>query len=174
MNKIFIACLASFLFLAGCEKKEEPKVQAPIPPSVANVQQEIAHLQHAIGKNPKDVNAWVKLGNMLMDTSRFNEAVYAYEKALELNENNVNVRVDLGTCYRRIGLPKKAVEEYRKAIAINPRHPNAHRNLGVVLASDLKQKADAIRALEEYLRLSPDAPDAARIKQSIAQLKANP
>jgi tetratricopeptide (TPR) repeat protein len=84
----------------------------------------------------------------------------------------VDVRVDMGTCYRNTGRPDRAVEEYRKALAINPRHLNAHRNLGVVLAFDLGDKKQAIKAFEEYLRLSPNAPDADQLRQEIARLKA--
>ncbi len=31
MKMALIACLAAFLFLANCQKKEEPKVQTPLP-----------------------------------------------------------------------------------------------------------------------------------------------
>lgn len=174
MKKICILCLAFFPLLAACEKKEEPAKQQPqIPSAVMDRQRDIAQLHKIITANPGDVEAWIRLGNILMDTGRCNEAVYAYEKALELNEKNVNARVDMGTCYMRIGLQKRAVEEYKKAIAISPRHPNAHRNLGVVLTADPAKKAEAKRALEEYLRLSPDAPDKAKIKQYIAKLNEN-
>jgi len=108
-----------------------------------------------------------------MDSSRFYEAIDAYQKALALDEKNVNVRVDLGTCYRSVGKPDKAAEEYRKAIAINPNHINAHRNLGIVLAFDLNDKKGAIKEFQEYLRLSPQAPDATQMGQLIEKLRAS-
>lgn len=84
----------------------------------------------------------------------------------------MDVRVDMGTCYRGIGRSDRAVEEYRKAIVINPSHLYAHRNLAVVLAFDLGYKEQAVKEFEEYLRLSPNAPDAYQIREEIARLKS--
>lgn len=172
MKRILIVCLAFFLLLANCQKKEEPKLRTPIPAGPVHGQNEIMLLQEMVRQNPKNVSAWIKLGNIMMDTSRFHAAIDAYQKALELDQKNVDVRVDMGTCYRNIGRSDRAAEEYRKAIAINPRHLNAHRNLGVVFAFDLGDKKQAVKEFEEYLMLSPNAPDAYRIRQEIAKLKA--
>ncbi len=173
MKKLFIACLAAFLFLANCQKKEEPKVQTPLPSGPIQTQNEIGLLQEAVRQDPKNVNAWMNLGNILMDTSRFQEAIDAYQKALELDPKNVDVMVDMGTCYKNIGKPDRAAEEFRKAIKINPGHLYAHRNLGVVLANDIGDKKQAIKEFEEYLRLSPNTPDAQRIRQEVVRLKAS-
>jgi tetratricopeptide (TPR) repeat protein len=172
MKMLLIACLAAFLFLANCQKKEEPKVQTPLPSGPIQAQDEIGLLQGIVKQDPKNVSAWIELGNMLMDSSRFQEAINAYQKALELDPKNVDVRVDMGTCYRGIRRFDRAVEEYRKAIAINLRHLNAHRNLGTVLLFDLGNKKQGIKELEEYLSLSPNAPDANQIRQEITRLKA--
>ena len=174
MKRIFIACLASLLFLAHCQKKEEPKVQPPFPGGPVQGRTEIPLLQDLVRKDPKNLGAWIRLGNNLMDSYRFKEAVEAYQKALELDPKNVDVRVDMGTCYRNIGRPEKAVEEYRKAIALDPNHVNAHRNLGIVLAFNTGDKKQAAKELEEYLRLAPNAPDANQMRQEIARLRATP
>lgn len=173
MKKLFIACLAAFLFLANCQKKEEPKVQTPLPSGPIQTQNEIRLLQNAVMQNPKNIVAWMNLGNMLMDSSRFQEAINAYQKALELDPKKVDVMVDMGTCYKNIGKPDRAAEEFRKAIKINPGHLYAHRNLGVVLANDIGDKKQAIKEFEEYLRLSPDTPDTQRIRQEVVRLKAS-
>ncbi len=102
MKKLFIACLAAFLFLANCQKKEEPKVQTPLPSGSIQIQKEIGLFQEAVKQNPKNINAWINLGNILMDTSRFQEAINAYQKALELDPKNVDVIVDMGGHATRI------------------------------------------------------------------------
>ncbi len=119
-----------------------------------------------------NADAWTALGNALMDSNRFGEAVDAYQKSLAINPKNVDVRVDMGTCLKNSGRPQLAVEEYRKAIKIDPNHRNAHRNMGVVLAFDLNDKKGAIREFEKYLELVPNAPDAADIRQTISALNA--
>ena len=173
MKRFLASCLLALLFLANCQKKEEPKVQTQLPSGLVQAQNEIALLQGIVKQDPKNVNAWINLGNMLMDSSRFQEAIDAYQKALELDQKNVDVMVDMGTCYRGIGRSDRAAEEYKKAIAINPKHLYAHRNLGTVLLFDLGDKKQGIKELEEYLSLSPNAPDANQIRQEITRLKAS-
>jgi cytochrome c-type biogenesis protein CcmH/NrfG len=172
MKRFLASCLLAFLFLANCQKKEEPKVQTPLPSGPAQAQNETELLQGIVRQDPKNLRAWIELGNMLMDTSRFQEAINAYQKALELDPKNVDVMVDMGTCYRGIGRSDMAAEEYRKALAIDPRHPYAHRNLGTVLLFDLGDKKQGIKELEKYLSLSPNTPDTDRIRQELARLKA--
>jgi len=171
MNRLVLVCLVAVFLFANCQKKEEPKVQTPFPAGTMAMQDKIPQLQELVRQNPKNLNAWIELGNSLMDSGRFTEAVDAYQKALELDPKNTDVRVDMGTCYRSAGQPEKAAEEYRKAISLTPGHPNAHRNLGIVLAFDLKNKREAIKEFEEYLRVAPNAPDAEKTSQLIAELK---
>ena len=172
MKKLLFICLVFFVFLPNCQNKEEPTVQTPLPSSSLSVQNKIMQLQDFVSKDPKNLGALIELGNTLMDASRCREAIDAYRKALDMDRKNVNVRVDMGTCYRKISQPDKAAAEYRKAIAIDPNHPNAHRNLGIVLAFDLKNKKGAIKELQEYIRLAPHAPDAEKIQNLLAELKA--
>ena len=163
--------MTALILLSNCQKKEEPKVLTPFPDNTMALQSKIPQLEELAKQDPKNLNTWIELGNSYMDTSRFPEAINAYQKALEIAPNNVDVRVDMGTCYRSSGQPEKAAEEYRKAISIDPRHPNARRNLGIVLAMDLKNKQGAVKELEEYLRLAPNAPDTQRISKLVEELK---
>lgn len=195
MKKEIVVCLIACAAVAGCKKMEGkpegqvaqqpmpaqqqmPVQQAPMqqpmqaPPVSAKSPEEISVLKEVLRKHPDNVSGWINLGNMLMDTSNFKEAIDAYTKALQLDPKNVNVRVDMGTCYRGIGRPDKAIDEYQKAIQIDPTHPNAHKNLGIVLAFDLKNKTAAIKAFENYLRIAKNDPDVFKIQQMIAELKA--
>jgi cytochrome c-type biogenesis protein CcmH/NrfG len=171
MKKILVAMLCILLF-AACQRKEEPKGQYQYPTGPIQTQQDTRLLEEIVKKDPANVDAWIKLGNTMMDTNRFREAATAYEKALALDPKNVDVRVDLGTCYRNSGRPDAAVKEYRKAIEMDPRHLQAHRNLGVVLAYDLHDKTQAVKEFEKYLELAPHAQDAAQVRQTIQQLTA--
>lgn len=171
MKKIFVF-IVLVLITASCQKKEQPMPQSQIPAGPIRTQSDIARLQEAVKADPKNVRAWIELGNVMMDSSRFNEAIEAYQKALDLDPKNVDVRVDMGTCYRNIGKPDIAAKEYRKALEINPNHLNGHRNLAIVLAFDLKDNKQAAAEFEKYLALAPNAPDAAAIKQEVQRLKA--
>lgn len=172
MKQILAAALLMFVFTA-CQQKEEPKAQYQFPAGgAAPTQDDMRLLQEAVKADPSNVNAWIKMGNQMMDTNRFADAVDAYTKALALDPKNVDVRVDLGTCYRNTGKPDVAVKEYRKALETDHNHLNAHKNLGVVLAYDLRDRASAIKEFEAYLKLAPNAPDAAEIRREIEGLKS--
>lgn len=173
MKKI-IALLLLVLAAVSCQKKEEPKPQYQFPTGPVQTgpaQNETVMLRDLVSKDPRNVGAWIKLGNILMDTNRFSEAADAYQKALALDPKNVDVRVDMGTCLRNTGKTDLAAKEFRKAIEINPGHPIAHRNLGVVL-EDLGDHAQAAQEFEKYLQIAPNAPDAATVRSMISRLKA--
>jgi tetratricopeptide (TPR) repeat protein len=177
MNKLLLTSLLVVFAIVGCQK-EEPKPQFDFPSGPVGgggpiqSMDQTKMLQEAIAKDPKNINALISLGNMMMDTKRFNEAIDAYQKALAIDPKNVDVRVDLGTCYRNSGQPDLAVKEYRKALELNPRHLNAHKNLGVVLAYDLKDVKQAAKEFEAALAIEPNAPDAGQLRQEIEKLKA--
>jgi len=171
MNRLIAFCLIALFLVSSCQKKEESKMQTPFPNNSMELQNKIVQLEGLVKQDPKNLNAWIELGNSFMDSSHFPEAVNAYQKALDMSPNNVDVRVDLGTCYRSAGQPEKAAEEYRKAISTDPRHANAHRNLGIVLAFDLKDKQGAIKELEKYLSLAPNAPDSQKISGLVTELR---
>ncbi len=170
MKKI-IVMMVVVLMAASCQKKEEPKAQYQFPSGSVQTQDETKLLEEFAKKEPSNVNAWIKLANSLMDSRRFAEAIDAYQKALAINPKNVDVRVDMGTCYRNIGKPDVAVAEYKKALEIDPRHSYAHRNLGVVLADDIHDNAQAIKEFEKFLELAPNGPDAVQIRQKVQQLQ---
>lgn len=175
MKKPVLASVLLIFTVAGCQQKEEPKPQYEFPTgpvgSVQSIDQEKL-LKEALAKDPKNLNALISLGNMMMDRSRFNEAIDAYQKALDIDPRNVDVRVDMGTCYRNAGKPDVAVKEYRKALEINPKHLNGHKNLGVVLAYDIKDTKQAVKEFEAALAIAPNAPDAGTLRQEINKFKA--
>ncbi|MHB8882915.1 MAG: tetratricopeptide repeat protein [Thermodesulfovibrionales bacterium] len=177
MKKILLVTMI-VLAAYACQKKEDkPQYQFPVgggPVQGVPIQghDDVKMLKEALAKDPKNLEAWIKLGNTTMDGNRFSEAVEAYQKALELDPKNVDVRVDMGTCYRNIGKPDIAVREYKKALEINPNHLNAHKNMAVVLAYDLKDTAQAIREFEKVLQIAPGAPDAEAVRQEIQKMKA--
>lgn len=175
MKKTILVFVLVCAVISGCEQRQQQKgVQPVVPGAVPMISPgEIKQLEQIAAQSPKNADAWIALGNALMDSSRFAEAANAYEKALAIDPRNVNVRVDMGTCLKNSGKPQEAVEEYRKAIKINPNHLNAHRNMAVVLAFDLHNKKEAISEFEKYLQLAPNAPDAEAIRQQIQQLKSS-
>jgi cytochrome c-type biogenesis protein CcmH/NrfG len=174
MKKVIFVFVIVLIAVSGCkQQRQDQKGQVAYPGGVMmKSPEEIRQIEQLAKQAPKNPEGWIMLGDVLMDSNRFAEAVDAYQKALELDPKNVNVRVDLGTCFRNSQRPQQAVEEYRKALKLEPNHINGNRNLGVVLAYDLNDKKAAAKAFEKYLQLAPNAPDAAEIGKLVQNLKA--
>lgn len=60
-----------------------------------------------------------------------------------------------------------AIAELKKSVGRNPRHAPSHRMLGIAY-SMLKRERNAVRSFERYVRLSPYADDAPRLKSAIS------
>ncbi|HXX53017.1 MAG TPA: tetratricopeptide repeat protein [Thermodesulfovibrionales bacterium] len=174
MKRIVAVLLLVFVAFA-CKQKEEPNPQSslpdrPIESFPGKTLEEEKLLREVLAKDEKNTRAWIQLGNIMMDSARFNEAVDSYTKALELDPKDVDVRVDMGTCLRNSGKTDLAIKEYKKALEISPNHVYAHINMGVAL-SDKKEYKAAIVELEKGLSLNPNIPNAQAIRQEIQRLK---
>ncbi len=137
---------------------------------------QILALEQEVTKNPNNTDAWIQLGNFYFDSQKFDRAITAYSKALELAPNNANVLTDLGVMYRRNGNPKQAIASFDKANQIDPNHPTALFNRGIVQLYDLKDKESAIKSWEELVSKHPDAkaPNGQPISEIITQVKSQP
>jgi serine/threonine-protein kinase len=69
-----------------------------------------------------------------------------------------------------LGQMPKARSLYQRVLDRQPRQADAWRGLGLA-ASRMGQRKDAERAFERYLKLRPNAPDAARIREQLAKLR---
>ncbi len=177
MKKFLLAALLLAVAL-GCQNKsaDVPVTQGggQAAPAMGDADNDIKAYREILRKDPRNAGALIKLGNLYMDSNRFAEAVDSYQQALAIDPKDLDVRVDMGTCYRRLGRPLDAIKEYRKAIEIDPRHLNAHLNMGVVMEYDLKDNKGALAEFSKYLEISPDAPNAAAVKEEIEKLKGSP
>lgn len=177
MRKLTVLFMISAaLFLFSCQKGSQngpSGAQEGGPGLALSPDVQINTLKDVVRQDPKNLKAWIELGDISMDAGRYQDAVTAFGAALKLDPRDVDVRVDMGTCFRSLGDPQKAIEEYKEALKINPKHANAKRNMGVVYAYDLHQNKEAEKMFQEYLKENPSAPDAADIRQEIAKLKEN-
>jgi len=160
---------------SAARKPQMPSQGAPEPvpqgPSPAEVASKIQALKDIIKKDPKNLSAWVELGNLYFDSNQPKEAIEAYNQYLAAKPDNADVRTDLGIMYRKVGELDKAIEEFRKAAKIDPKHVNSRYNMGLTLLHDKQDMKGAIKAFEEYLKVDPNSERAQRLRGQIEKMK---
>jgi cytochrome c-type biogenesis protein CcmH/NrfG len=139
-----------------------------------DLERRIAVSQQIVARDPKNVQAWIQLGNDYFDTHRARESVEAYGKALELDPGNPDVLTDQGVMYRELKQFDKALANFKKASQLKPDHVQSLFNIGVVYENDLKDSAKALQAWERVVQAAPASPQAADARRAIAELKARP
>lgn len=186
---VVIAFLAGFVagattaILKG--KKDVPAARAPQPPQMApqetatppgptpaEVATKIDGLKEIVKKDPKNLSAWIEIGNLYFDSNQPQEAIKAYMESLKLKPDNADVRTDLGIMYRNAGEIDKAIEEFKKASQIDPKHVNSRYNLGLVLLHDKRDMKAAIKAWEDYLKVDSNSERAQRLKSQLGKMKS--
>jgi len=73
------------------------------------------------------------LGNALKEQGRYDEAIAAYRRAIELKPDYAEAHNNLGNALKEQGRLDLAVAAYRRAIATWPEYAEAHSNLGIAL-----------------------------------------
>jgi cytochrome c-type biogenesis protein CcmH/NrfG len=136
------------------------------------VQGRIAMTQAIVARDPKNVQAWIQLGNDYFDTHQAQKAIEAYGRALELRPSDPNVLTDQGVMYRALGQFDKAIANFEKANRADPKHVQSLFNMGVVYAHDMNQPKKAIDAWNRVIQVAPQSEQAASAKNGIDELKA--
>ena len=153
------------------QKPQMGPMPPPKGPNSLEVASKIQSLKDIVKKNPKDLSAWVELGNLYFDSGQPREAIQAYRQYLEIKPEDPDVRTDIGIMYRALGDFDKAIEEFGKAAKSDPKHANSRYNIGIVLLHDKGDVKGAIKAWEEYLKVDPNSERAQRIRAQMENLK---
>ncbi len=95
------------------------------------------------------------LGNALNTQKKFDEAIVACRKAIELDPKLASAHSNLADALSGKGLEYQAIAEYRKAIDLNPKGAITHHNLGVSLRKNGRMD-EAIAEFRMTIQLDPN------------------
>ncbi|HEV8129596.1 MAG TPA: tetratricopeptide repeat protein [Candidatus Eisenbacteria bacterium] len=144
-----------------------PPPGAQMPPEISA---QVQRYRQALMMDPKDLAANIGLGNLLFDSGQWEKAIDHYSTALERDPKNADVRVDRAIAYHSMNQDAKAKDELLAVTKSHPEHRNAWLNLGVVSAN-MGDKATAVRAWEQFLKLEPNGTHSAAIRDELQRLK---
>lgn len=169
---LIVGLLGGYLIFSISNAGKAPLSNNAIPTgagSPTDYTQRIAQAEKVVAGDPKNLNAWISLGNDYFDTEQTQKAINAYGKALEIEPNNPNVLTDQGVMFRKVGWYDKALVNFEKASKIDSNHLQSLFNAGIVYAVDLKQPEKAAQYWNRYLKLDSNSPTAMQIKGMMEQ-----
>jgi Flp pilus assembly protein TadD len=129
----------------------------------------ISYLSRAASLSPDQWTYEFNLARALGLVGRLDESIQAYRRAQELFPNDYVTTFNLALSLHKQGDEAAAVDQYQKAITLQPEDASFRKALGISYEK-LQKPADAAAAYGEYLRLSPAAPDADKVRTRIAEL----
>jgi Flp pilus assembly protein TadD len=135
-------------------------------------QKAVDPLRSAVKLRPEAFTPQLNLGVALLETKQFAEAETQLRDALKLNDSAPTAHMYLGVVLGKLHNYADAEKELRRAIELAGNQLGiAHYYLGGVYWSkrEYRQAADE---LETYLRLTPNAQDAERVRGTIKELRS--
>ena len=79
--------------------------------------------------NPRNIMAHGNLGNLYFNEERYDEAIEAYQKVIEIDPKQVAAYNNLGNVYAKQERYNEAIEVYQKTIELNPEQIAEYNNL---------------------------------------------
>jgi superkiller protein 3 len=70
-------------------------------------------------------------GNIASENEEYNEAIFYYQKSIEINPQSNEAYYNMGFAYQNKGNYNRAIECYEKSIEINPQYDDAYTNMGL-------------------------------------------
>ncbi len=129
------------------------------------------HFREALKQHPDAYTPLVNLGGVLINLGRCQEAIEINQRAVKERPRDALANSQLGMAYYCMGRDAEAAPFLETAKQIDPA---LFSNPQLVLAEIYARRGQPARAaaeLEGFLRLHPDAPNAAQLRETIAKLK---
>lgn len=105
-------------------------------------------------------------GNQLASDGKYQEALAAYQKAIELDPENPYYHYNAGIIYGEVEDFGAAFKEFRKAVELKPDHVQSHFRLGLFYTvSKLPQQA--LEEFRQVIRYGTNEPEVAEAKKRL-------
>ena len=127
-------------------------------------------LRHSIALEPKLAASYVDLGAVKNQEQNYPAAEEALKKGLELSPDATPAKYELAKTYWAEGRWLDAAPYAEATVKAVPDLAAAHALLGNILLRE-RNAPGALKEYQEYLRLDPDGPMAAGVRDTIAEIE---
>ena len=125
----------------------------------------------ALDADPKSFQPLVNLGGVSINLSKFEDALQYNLYAALTRPNDALANSQLGMSYFYLGKLDLAHKYLTAAKRLDPAHFSHPQLMLAEIALRRQDRTAAAGELEEFLKYHPDSPEAARVKQQLAQLR---
>jgi len=133
--------------------------------------EKIEDLKETVREDPKDLAAWLKLGDIYFDYNRYREAIGAYARYLSIKPEDSDTRTKMGMMLRGLEDFDGAIENFKRAAQLNPGHAESRFQLGALFIVEKKDVNGTIAAWEDYLKVAPKGEQANWVRAEVERLK---
>ncbi len=155
-----------------------------IDPNYADALNNLGTYYHRVGKHEESVQyfkkvtelepefygGWVNLGGSLLSLGRFQEALAANSKAYELRPNDGVVLAQTALSYYYLHDLTEARQLFTRLKTIDPASPVEPELFLTHIALAERNKEEAKEHIGEFLKIHPNAPEAARMRDLLNNL----
>jgi len=132
-----------------------------------DLQKALAIYSEANIKAPNNQDTLFKMGYVLAQQNRDDEAIEYYKEALEIDKNNTSIHQAMASLYRKMGEFSSARNHLNASLAIDDENPITYYNYGNLLV-DMKHVDEAKEMYKKALELDADFKEA---KEELAKLE---
>ena len=100
------------------------------PEELAKIQVDIDKFKRVLEINPRNAFAWDTIGGLYKASSRYDEAIHAYQKAISIDSSRSVYFYHLGLVYAAERKLEDAILAFQRVIEIDPNYSLAHATLG--------------------------------------------
>jgi len=122
-----------------------------------NAKQGTEALKYAVSgteSNPNFVPLWLMRASVHNSLQQVNDALDAYNRALEIDSNSVDALINSGVILHDTQRHVESISRFKRALEIDGQNSNALANYGIVL-SECRMINEAIDAFERLLTINP-------------------
>lgn len=141
--------------LKGGSIEEWPYLKGLILIWIEDYEKALTYFKEAIKKDPRDYEAYSKIGYCNVKLKRYIEAVEAFKQSIQMNPNFAEAYRGLGSAYWMFNRYHEAAEFFKKATYLEPDDARAHFGLGYSYRNLLRWN-EAIQCYKQAIHIDPE------------------
>ena len=163
--------MGQVLMRLGKEDEAQPYFERA--DSAQQLNQQITEAEDAINREPRAIERWIELGQLLRKSGDLEKAIEAFKVAVALDPWNMRMQSNLALLHMETGDTRTAIRRYRAIVSVDSSMADVWLNLGAAYAN-AGNREQAERAWQKVIELEPGHPVARSYLARVSEIAAAP